>query len=119
MGLTLAELEKNTRLQFWYEEMQEKENSGMAVKDWCQYRGYSPANFYKHQKQVRGAIDEKLNQTEESAQFVALPIPKESVSPRVSDANTKIILRQDNLELEIPDGTSREIILALLEDLKC
>lgn len=60
MGLTLAGLGKNTRLQFWYEEIQEKENSGMTVKDWCQYRGCSLANFYIHQKQVRQDIDIKI-----------------------------------------------------------
>ncbi|NLZ71208.1 MAG: hypothetical protein GX909_01725 [Clostridiaceae bacterium] len=120
MGLSLVELEKNTKLQIWYEEMKEKENSGMTVKEWCQYRGYSLSNFYKYQKKVRQAIDEKLNQMEEPTQFAALPIPKtENLPSHAPETSTKIILRQDNLELEIPDGISREIILALLEGLKC
>ena len=78
------------------------------------------SNFYKYQKKVRQAIDEKLNQMEEPTQFAALPIPKtENLPSHAPETSTKIILRQDNLELEIPDGTSREIILALLEGLKC
>lgn len=62
MELSLEKLNQNEKLQYWYEEVLEKEKNGMSVSDWCTNRPYAVSTYYKHQKLVKDANDAKLKE---------------------------------------------------------
>ncbi len=117
MTVSLTELKRNAKLQSWYEDIEERKSRKMSVEDWCQYRFYSQSTYYYRQQKVLQALDAQLNKQEGQVEFAALPAPIEAAPANFSKEN--IVLRQGDLVLEIPDGTSHETILSLLAGMKC
>ncbi len=75
------------------------------------------STYYYRQHKVHQALNEQLNKQESQVEFAALPAPQEAAPANFSEE--KIVLRQGDLVLEIPDGTSHETILSLLAGMKC
>ncbi|NLC26128.1 MAG: hypothetical protein GX777_05870 [Fastidiosipila sp.] len=117
MTASLTELKRNAKLQSWYEDIEERKSRKMSVEDWCQYRFCSKSTYYYRQQKVLQALDAQLNKQESQVEFTALPAPIEAEPVNFSEE--KIVLGLGERVLEIPDGTSREIILALLAGMKC
>ena len=117
MSLRLSDLQKNAKLNAWYETLQERKASGQSVDAWCQENGIVRSTYYYWQKKVREAVEARLGLEEERREhFVALPLPGGKAGEKESQA---IRLRLGSLEVEIPEGASRENIEAVIEALKC
>lgn len=117
MSVSLSVLKRNAKLQSWYEDIEERKSLNMSVEEWCKSRGYAKSTYYFRQRKVFLALEEQLNRKEASVEFAALPAPEEERSQNRPEE--KIVLRRGELILEIPDGTSRETILAILDGMKC
>lgn len=116
MSLRLGDLQKNAKLNAWYETLQARKASGQSVDAWCRENGIVRSTYYYWQKKVREALEARLGLEERREHFVALPAPGEKAGEKESQA---IRLRLGILEVEIPEGASRENIEAVIEALKC
>lgn len=113
MSLRLGDLQKNAKLNAWYETLQERKASGQSVDVWCQDNGIVRSTYYYWQKKVREALEARLGLSEERRDhFVALRAPGVKKSQAIR-------LRLGTLEVEIPEGARRESIEAVIEALKC
>jgi len=79
-------------------------------------RSYAVSTYYKYQKKVRDAIEERLAQVEVEPVFLELPVAKQTILPPASVA---IQINYGELKIEIYDGISKETIAGLIEALKC
>ena len=76
MSLRLGDLQKNAKLNAWYETLQERKASGQSVDAWCQENGIVRSTYYYWQKKVREALEARLGLEERREHFVALLRPK-------------------------------------------
>ena len=117
MDVSIYSLKRNAKLQSWYEDMEERKSRNMTILEWCEYRGYSKSTYHIRQRKVLKALEEQLNKKDTPVEFAALPAPEEVKSPVLM--KEKVVLRLKDLTVEIPDGTSKETILALMAGMKC
>ncbi len=76
MSLRLGDLQKNAKLNAWYETLQERKASRQSVDVWCQENGIVRSTYYYWQKKVREALEARLGLEERREHFVALLRPK-------------------------------------------
>ncbi|NLJ94102.1 MAG: hypothetical protein GX326_01210 [Clostridiaceae bacterium] len=120
--LTVRELKRNARLQQWYQDIKVRLSQGVTIEDWCGHLGISVATYYYRQQQVNQALEKRLAEEASSVEFGSLPEPKaipEETSATKARLSSSIMIKKSDLQVEIPDGISRETILSLLEGLKC
>ena len=61
MSLSLGDLQKNAKLNAWYETLQERKASGQSVDVWCRENGIVRSTYYYWQKKVREALEARLS----------------------------------------------------------
>lgn len=123
---TIKEIKTELRHREWAEQIQECQNSGQTVKEWCKGIGISPSTYYNRLRAVREEmlscqpelhkivpVSVSLELTENRA---ALP-EKSSFSNKPKSAE-KIIIRKNGIEIEIPCDADEHIITVMLRGLK-
>lgn len=107
----------------WYEEIEARRSSGMPVKEWCSYRGYSVSCYYYHQRMVRNDMSlQEQAQNMPTVRFAALPSYHPDGSALTSEEKRegeKVIIRCGAYLAEIPEGMSRRTILSIMEGMRC
>lgn len=98
----------------WVDEFKARKTSGMSVKKWCIHRGYSESNYYYHLR-----IIQLTTKKPEEPRFALLPALPTSEGNEETKFGDKVIVRYGEYSVEIPDGFSRQTILAIMEGLKC
>ena len=124
----IKERKKGLHHKAWAEQIQECQNSGMRVQEWCRRKGIHPNTYYQRLRVVRKEI---LEQTEEMEQKIVPVCVSEAIIgntlTEVTDKSRrdtpiliseKIVIRKDGMEVEIPQNTSGETILMLMRGLK-
>ena len=122
----IREIKTELRHREWREQIQECQNSGQTVTEWCSSNGIKLSTYYTRLKKVR---EELLSQQPELQKIVPV-----SVSTELSDNNVvlqketgslgvpmnaeKISIRRSNIEIEIPCNADERIITAILRGLK-
>ena len=123
---TIKEIKSELRHREWTEQIQECQNSGMTVKEWCESSGIKLSTYYSRLKAVR---EETLSRQPELHSIVPVNISMElseqstaeTVKTGSSDTTEhadRIIIRKKDVEIEIPCNASENTITAMLRGLK-
>ena len=123
---TIKEIKSEIRHREWAEQIQECQSSGQAVKEWCKGIGISPSTYYNRLRAVR---EEMLSRQPKLHEIVPVSVSAEltennavfSEKSSFSDkpkSTEKIIIRKNDLEVEIPCDADEHIINAMLRGLK-
>ena len=122
---SIKEIKQELRHREWSEKIQECQNSGMTVKEWCESSGIKLSTYYSRLKAVR---KETLSRQPELHSIVPVSIstelsenpvlPTAAVSSDTYDHSDKIIIRKNGLAVEIPCNADEKIITAMLRGLK-
>ena len=123
---TIKEVKTELRHREWAEQIQECQNSGQTVKEWCSKNGISPSTYYNRLRAVREEMlsrQPKLHEivpvsvSTELADNNAVLSEKSSFSDKLKSTE-KIIIRKNSIEIEIPCDADEHIITAMLRGLK-
>ena len=123
---TIKEIKSELRHREWKEQIQECQNSGQTVKEWCKSRGISPGTYYNRLREVR---EEMLSRQPKLHEIVPVSVsteltgnstvmPEKSASADKPKSTEKIIIRKNGIEIEIPCDADENIITAMLRGLK-
>ena len=123
---TIKEIKSELRHREWTEQIQECQNSGMTVKEWCESSGIKLSTYYSRLKAVR---EETLSRQPKLHEIVPVSVSTEltgnrAVLPEKSSfsdkpkSTEKIIIRKNGIEIEIPCDADEHIITAMLRGLK-
>ena len=122
---SIKEINQELRHREWSEKIQECQNSGMTVKEWCESSGIKLSTYYSRLKAVR---KETLSRQPELHSIVPVSIstelsenpvlPTAAVFSDTYDHSDKIIIRKNGVEIELPCNTSEHTISAMLRGLK-
>lgn len=123
---TIKEIKSELRYRQWAEQIQECQNSGQTVKEWCKGIGISPSTYYNRLRAVR---EEMLSQQPKLHEIVPVCVSTEltenrAVLPEKSSfsdkpkSTEKITIRKNGIEIEIPYDADEHIITLMLRGLK-
>ena len=123
---TIKEVKTELRHREWAEQIQECQNSGQTVKEWCSKSGISPSTYYNRLRAVR---EEMLSRQPKLHEIVPVSVSTELTGNRAvlpekssfsdnSKSTEKIIIRKNGIEIEIPCDADEHIITAMLRGLK-
>ena len=122
----IEEVKQEVRHREWAEQVKECQGSGLPVKEWCKQNGVNVYTYYRRLRTLR----EELLETKDTAapQIVPISISNEisgtalieqtPKSPLVPIADSKVIMRRDGIEIELPQDISEKTLLVLLRGLK-
>ena len=110
----------------WSEQIQECQNSGLTVKEWFSNNGINISTYYSRLRIVR---EEILSSKPELHSIVPVSISTElseqstaeNVKTGFSDTTERaerIIIRKNDVEIDIPCNASENTITAMLRGLK-
>ena len=122
----IKEIKAELRHREWREQIQECQNSGLTVKEWCNNNHINISTYYSRLKKVR---EEILSRKPEFHSIVPVSISTELSEQSTAEAvkngfydTTKhadrIIIRKNDLEIEMPCNASENTISAMLRGLK-
>ena len=122
---SISEVKTNLRHREWEEQIQECQNSGMKVRDWCKTNGLNETTYYRRLRIIR---EEYLQSGGNSAhQIVSVGVSNEiagAISNQTSsakpDSQDKVVMRKGGIEIELPQSISQSTLPAVLRGLgKC
>ena len=123
---TIAEVKKEVRHKAWAEQVRECQSSGLPIKEWCKQNGVNVYTYYRRLRTLR----EEVLETKGTAapQIVPISISNEISGTALIDqtpkstpvpiADSKVIMRRDGIEIELPQDISEKTLLVLLRGLK-
>ena len=108
------------RKQNWIKIIEERNSSGLSVKEWCFQNDINETSYYYWLKKIRSSI---INESsEQEATFVPLiPIKqKKSCAVDVPDykAGSMIVIKSGDVIIELGNNATEEMILNLVKVLK-
>ena len=123
--MKIKDVKKKIRHEKWREEISECQSSGLKVKEWCGNRGLNTNTYYNRLRVIR---EEILALPESEVQeIVPVSISKEisvnstekTASPPARDSDRdKAIIRRGDIEIELPEKITQDMVLMFLRGLK-
>ena len=123
--MKIKDVKKKIRHEKWREEISECQSSGLQVKEWCGNRGLNTNTYYNRLRVIR---EEILALPESEVQeIVPVSISKEisvnstekTASPPARDSDRdKAIIRRGDIEIELPEKITQDMVLMFLRGLK-
>ena len=104
----LMTVRQQFRLSQWSAMVQEREESGLSVKHFCEERGINPKTYYYRLKKLRETM---INTS--APEIVQVDIPFEN-----TQSNPEIVIRVDNTTIEVSGKANRETVRAAVSFLK-
>lgn len=122
----IKEIKTELRHREWREQIQECQNSGLTVKEWCSNNGINISTYYSRLRIVR---EEILSRKPELHSIVPVSLSTElseqstaeTIKTGFSDTTEhaeRIIIRKNDVEIEIPCNASENTITAMMRGLK-
>ena len=108
MNKSIRTLRQEQNLSLWATQVEEYNNSGLSVTQWCKNNNISVSTFWNRQKKVYESYAQKNN-----TQFI-----KVSVEPEVNSNSPKISVRRNDFTVEINNGADEATITAVLRAMK-
>lgn len=101
--MEISEVKREYQLQQWSKMVQERSESGLTVKDWCEARGLTEYTYYYRLRKIRQAACNVLEQAQSvpSAQLAELPL-----TPKSDGTFAKLRLTTKSGVLELMDADS-------------
>lgn len=122
----IEEVKQEVQHREWAEQVKECQGSGLPVKEWCKQNGVNVYTYYRRLRKLR----EEVLETKGTAapQIVPISISNEISGTALIDqtpkstpvpiADSKVIMRKDGIEIDIPQNISENTLLVLLRGLK-
>lgn len=88
--------------------VQEREESGLSIKNFCKERGINPKTYYYRLKKLREAM---INTSD--PEIVQVDIPFEN-----TQSNPEIVIRVDKTTIEVSGNANPETVRAAVSFLK-
>ena len=120
----IQKIKKEVRRKEWGEQVRECQNSGLSIREWCKQNG---VNIYTYYRRLRKLRNELLDQAEECHPIVPVSVSSEisktspieqTAKPVTAEPDSKIVMRKDGIEIDIPQNISENTLLVLLRGLK-
>ena len=110
------------RLNQWAQEVKDFNNrpSNQSVSSWCRENNLKPSSFYYHLNQVRKACLDMIPTNEESVdpkpvKQSVVPVPQTLIASNTpSEATASITIKTNNLEIQVSEGTTAELLQMVL-----
>ncbi len=102
----IREIKTELRHREWREQIQECQNSGQTVTEWCSSNGIKLSTYYTRLRKVR---EELLSQQPGLQKIVPV-----SVSTELSDNN--VVLQKETASLEVPLELRRKQVKSVIEE---
>ena len=109
----ISQIKKSLQLSNWAEMVRECCASGKSVVQWCNENGIKVKTYYYRQNKVREAMAENCSKNE----VVPIGITPQLSSPEV--IKPVIIIRKNDVELELSENISSENLIKVLRTLQC
>lgn len=107
-------VKREYQMQEWAQKVRECQASGLSKKDWCEKNGIALKTYYYHLNKLREKAL-KLIDSAKAPELVEINLQHEQPAAM----NTKQIrIRYHDSELDIPSGTNKADIVAVLEAIK-
>ena len=108
------------RKENWIKIIEERNRSGLSVKEWCFQNHINETSYYYWLKKIRESI---INEScDQETTFVPLIPTKQKKLCTVSTADDKvaptIVIKSGDIIIELGNNTSEEIIINLVRALK-
>ena len=115
----IEEVKQEVRHREWAEQVKECQGSGLPVKEWCKQNGVNVYTYYRRLRTLR----EEVLETKGTAapQIVPISISNEISGTALIDqtpkstpvpiADSKVIMRRDGIEIELPQDISEKTLL--------
>ena len=123
--MKIKDVQKKIRHEKWREEISECQSSGLQVKEWCENKGLNTNTYYNRLRVIR---EEILALSESGVQeIVPVSISSEisvndtenTSSPTARDSDRdKAIIRRGDIEIELPEKITQDMVLMFLRGLK-
>ena len=123
---TIAEVKKEVRHREWAEQVRECQSSGLPIKEWCRQNGVNVYTYYRRLRKLREELLESKDT--ETPQIVPISISNEISGTVLMDKtpeptpipmpDSRVIMRRDGIEIELPQDISEKTLLVLLRGLK-
>lgn len=109
----ISQIKKSLQLSNWAEMVKECCASGKSIAQWCDENGIKVKTYYYRQNKVREAMAENCSKNE----VVPIGITPQLSSPKV--IKPVIIIRKNDVELELSENISSENLNKVLRALQC
>lgn len=111
----IAEVKQEVQIVEWQHQIQERQESGMTVDEWCGNLGISKSTYYHRLKRVREYLCQRIGAIDDST---AREVPPAAVVP-IRTAQSKAAMEIQLGELQIkfngnPDAEQLKVILTAL-----
>ncbi len=114
----ITKVKTRFRKEQWMHLIEERQNSGLTIKEWCSRNDISEHAYYYWLRRVReSACTEQLPvaQNESSDSIVFAPL---KVNEKESMAKAPIIIHMPNADIEVRDGSSLKTLETVLSAIK-
>lgn len=107
-------VKREYQMQEWAQKVRDCQASGLSKKDWCKQNGIALKTYYYHLNKLREKAV-KYMETTKTPELVEINLPLEQ---QPASNNNQICIRYHDAELDIPSGTNKSDIVAVLEAIK-
>ena len=116
----IMEIRQQVRLNQWSAMVQEREDSGLSVKAFCNQAGIAPKTYYYRLRRLReAAIKQTQFGTVQSAMSQPELVPYTPPTGLASEpAPQNIVIKTSSTTVEIPVNTSPEVVVAAVSFLR-
>lgn len=101
-------LRQEQNLTLWANQVEECNNSGLSVTQWCKNNNIPVSTFWNRQKKVYEAYAQKTN-----PQFIEV-----SIEPEVTTNSPMISVKRNDFTIDINNGADEATITAVLRAMK-
>jgi hypothetical protein len=109
----ITDTKKDFRLKQWTNIIQTCQESNMTVGGWCEQNNVKVKSYYYWLRKIRSLACENGSLELQSKEQQIVPI-----SFRQAKVSAAITIHMNSVSVDIPDGTSKETIAAVLSALK-
>ena len=95
-------VKQQMKLREWAEQIEARRASGMTVQSWCAENGMNVKTYYYHLRKVREQCVESV------PEIVPLTMPQQTGD---------IHIEKNGLQISLPADISKEILIALVQEL--
>ena len=114
--MEVKELVKETRHYGWAQQLQDQQNSGLSICEWCRQNGIAENTFHYRMKIVRQEACNSLEQR--TAGIVKQDEPvfaKVNIEPKIENAVSGIEIHTNGINVHIAPDSNTEHVRMVLE----
>ena len=114
--MEVKELVKGTRHSVWAQQLQDQQDSGLSICEWCNQNGISENTFHYRMKIVRQEACNSLEKIANNITRQAEPVfAKVNIEPKIENAVSGIEIHTNGINVHIAPDSNTEHVRMVLE----